>query len=722
MQVVDIAYSIAATGLPVFPCSKTKRPAIAKDAGGNGFHDATTDRIHIDQLFQRAPHAALVGVPTGEISGFDALDIDYIHGGAEWEQANLSRLPETRIHSTQSGGRHYLFRHAPGVRNSASKKTLAAGIDVRGDGGYIVAPPSAGYRVIHDAEIADWPDWLLTLVLARPVDKERSSAPTYPAEALSSKRMEGLRRSILSRVSGAGDGQKHYALRNAAISMGGILHAAGISESEAISALLGALPDGVKDWQTAKSTAEWGIREGLKRPLELADRDGYRPAREPEGAPPADDAPLPDEGDCGGAKIIEFATRAARLDWSNKLARSRSDPPAVLPTVGNAMMILANDPELVGALAYNSFTGAPLLMRAVPVGEDDPLLPGPYPRVWEGSDATLVHAYIQRRWCSRIGRETIENAMAAEAALRQFHPVRDWLAGLVWDGTPRIDTWLVTAFGAADTPFHQAVGAKVLIAAVRRIIRPGCKFDQMMVLEGPQGIGKSRALRALFGDDWFSDAIPADLTSKDAAMALLGVWGLEFAEIEHLIRTEVETIKAFLSRSVDRYRPPYGRNYVERPRQGIAIGTTNADDYLRDVTGNRRIWPIKCLKAEPEWVGEMRDQLWAEATIREAEGEPIWLDEEGTQIAAEEAASDRMSEDVWQSAIISWLTGRTQVSCADVLEHALKMPTEKMTKAADMRATAVLRTLGWLRTLARVNGKPSRIWRHPSSKEMGIDM
>jgi len=124
----------------------------------------------------------------------------------------------------------------------------------------------------------------------------------------------------------------------------------------------------------------------------------------------------------------------------------------------------------------------------------------------------------------------------------------------------------------------------------------------MIVLEGWQGIGKSKLLRVLFGSEWFADDIPADLKSRDAAMALCGVWCLEFAEIEHLIRSDVETIKAFLSRSEDHYRPIYGRAFVKRPRQCVLVGTTNADDYLRDPTGNRRIWPVLCKSADTAWI------------------------------------------------------------------------------------------------------------------------
>lgn len=413
------------------------------------------------------------------------------------------------------------------------------------------------------------------------------------------------------------------------------------------------------------------------------------------------------------SRIIDMAALrpVERAAWFTRLQRSEK---GTLPTLANAMLILANDPEMAGLLSFDAFRSEHLLTRAPPPPEDGaPELPGPYPRPWGIEDVAFVQAYFQRVHAPRFSRETIETAMLAEASIRRFHPIADWLGALVWDGVPRIDKWLCAAFDAEHNRYHRAVGAKFLIAAVRRVRQPGCKFDHMLVLEGAQGIGKSTAVRALFGDAWFSDAIPPDLTSKDAAMALLGVWCLEFAEIEHLIRAEVETIKAFLSRPVDRYRPPYGRTYVERPRQGVLIGTTNADDYLRDATGNRRIWPVRCRCADPVWLTVNREQIWAEAAAREAKGETIWLEDAEVQDEAVAAQSQRMAEDLWQFAISEWLVGRREVRMADVLNGAIGMAKDKQGKREEMRVGGILRGLGWTKALARRTGKPERLWFAP---------
>lgn len=271
------------------------------------------------------------------------------------------------------------------------------------------------------------------------------------------------------------------------------------------------------------------------------------------------------------------------------LALQRDGQQRVLPTLANALLLLALDPALEGMLAYDEFGERLLITRSPPPArEGDATVPGPYPRPWGGEDVALVQAHLQRVWSHRFSRQTVEEAMPVEAKRCRFHPVRDWLDGLPWDGTPRLDTWLRKAFGCPDDPYHAAAGAKFLIAAARRIRRPGVKFDHTPVFEGLQGLGKSTALRRLFGDDWFSDAMPDDLAGKDAAMALNGVWCLELAELQQLIRSEPATVKAFLSRQVDRYRPPYGKTYVDRPRQSVLVGTTNDEEWLSDATGNRR--------------------------------------------------------------------------------------------------------------------------------------
>jgi Bifunctional DNA primase/polymerase, N-terminal len=259
-----IALMLAALGVPVFPCRADKRPACS-----HGFKDASTDPKRIRELWALAGNAAvLVGVPTGEASGFDVLDIDPRNNGDAWENTNCARLGETRIHQTGGGGHHYLFSHAAGVRNSAGK--IAPGVDVRGESGYAIWWPA-----IHDialADIAPWPDGLLWHVLKanEPPPRPAVSSYTPPAE-ITDRRIERFIRAALDAVAAAVDGEKHYRLRNSALQIGGVAARAGLSDATASAMLIEALPR-AKNWDVARRTVAWGLAQGRLRPVVLPDR------------------------------------------------------------------------------------------------------------------------------------------------------------------------------------------------------------------------------------------------------------------------------------------------------------------------------------------------------------------------------------------------------------------------------------------------------------------
>lgn len=410
--------------------------------------------------------------------------------------------------------------------------------------------------------------------------------------------------------------------------------------------------------------------------------------------------------------VVNLSDVRARQKLDDMLAKS--DGGHVLPTVSNMLAILRHDPMVAGLVTLNQLTHETALLRAPPRPDDSAKdLPGPYPRQWTDADEALILAYIQRSWCPRANDKSLRAAMVAESAMRGFHPITTWLDTLQWDGTHRLDNWLCHTFGAPDTPYIRDVASKFLIAAVRRVRQPGCKFDYMPVLEGDQGIGKSTAIKTLFSENWFSDSISHDLASKDAAINLIGVWCLEMAEIDQLVRNDVETIKAFLSRATDKYRPPFGRSDVSRPRQGVLIGTTNASDYLRDSTGNRRFWPVPCQYANVEWIAAHRDQLWAEANARDQTDEPIWITEPDIQAAATEQQSARLYQDAWHERVANHIQWRHEATTPEILETALSVPIKDHTRALEMRVAAILKILGWRGVVARRDGKAVRFWKKP---------
>ena len=226
---------------------------------------------------------------------------------------------------------------------------------------------------------------------------------------------------------------------------------------------------------------------------------------------------------------------------------------------------------------------------------------------------------------------------------------------LRWDGMPRLDAWTMTHLGAEDTPLNRAFGSRWMISAVARIMRPGVKADHMLILEGPQGAKKSSALKVLAGEEWFTDEL-AEIGCKDAAQQMRGIWIIEIAELDAISRAEVSRIKAFLTRTTDRYRPPYERYIVTVPRQCVFAGSVNPETYLRDETGNRRFWPVRCGTIDLDALARDRDQLWAEAVKRYRDGAIWWLDEPDLIAGAKAEQDRRYQTDAWDARIDRWLT------------------------------------------------------------------
>lgn len=284
--ILERALTLAAEGLPVFPLAAKNQPMV-KEWG----KVATTDPAAIRRLFRR-PNVKLIGVPTGERAGFDVLDFDPRNGSDEWRAAHVERLPETRTHATPGlpedptdpvmPGEHWLFRHAAGVRNSAGK--IAPGIDVRGEGGYVIWWPSLGYRIIKDAEPANWPDWLLAQLI-KETDHPGGARVRTAGLDQSSRRLRGYVHKLLANVRAAAEGDKHQTLRDNALSLGGVLKEAGLDEDQAWEMLRAALPTSVVDWQNAERTARWALREGMERPITLDDRPQQNGAADADSAP-----------------------------------------------------------------------------------------------------------------------------------------------------------------------------------------------------------------------------------------------------------------------------------------------------------------------------------------------------------------------------------------------------------------------------------------------------
>jgi predicted P-loop ATPase len=289
------------------------------------------------------------------------------------------------------------------------------------------------------------------------------------------------------------------------------------------------------------------------------------------------------------------------------------------------MLILQNDPKLKG-IRYNEFSDG------MEVGNAPWRRPDGFKYWREADDAQLV-AYVDSTYGTFSARN-YDLAVTKVCDDRSYHPIRDFFSSLPeWDGKPRVDTLLMDCFGATDNPYVRAVTRKTFVGAVARIMRPGCKFDTMLVLNGFQGQKKSSLLRRLCGE-WFSDDISfAQTKDKTAAEKLQGYWIIEFSEMTGLKKADIEGLKSFISRQNDIYRAAYGKRPTPHLRQCIFIGTTNADNgFLRDPTGNRRYWPVKTVR---KYEGDPADidedyvrQFWAEALHRYAQGERLYLEDD----------------------------------------------------------------------------------------------
>ena len=262
---------------------------------------------------------------------------------------------------------------------------------------------------------------------------------------------------------------------------------------------------------------------------------------------------------------------------------------------------------------------------------------------WSDEDEAALRNYMDRRH-DITGKNLIADGLSEFLMRNAVHPVREYLSGLEWDGINRVDTLLIDYLGAADNPYTRAVSKLLCVAAVARISQPGCKFDYMPILTGRQGIGKSFFLAKLARNpSWFSDSLTQMAGSKDAYEQLRGKWIFEISELSAASRSAVETIKLFVSKQIDTYRPAYGHNLVDFPRQCVFVGTTNREDFLHDPTGNRRFLPIKVGKTKPEKnvFTELResevDQIWAEAVALYNAGGELYLKGSLAESAAEAA-------------------------------------------------------------------------------------
>lgn len=384
----------------------------------------------------------------------------------------------------------------------------------------------------------------------------------------------------------------------------------------------------------------------------------------------------------------------AILDCAGKDERPRS-------TLANAVLVLQHDPQFSPEyLWYDEFINRVLTRDGDGV------------RQWRDDDDTRVAVYMQQT----VGMVTVPVSIVADAVRyvarqRVRHCVREHVSQFTWDGVERIahafeDFWGVEPALNQPSEYVLAVSFNFFLSMMARIMAPGCQVDTMVIFEGPQGIGKSRALRTI-GGVWYMLAAES-VTSKDFFQVLAGAWLVEIGEMDSFSRAERERTKLVISTPTDRYRPSYARHARDFPRQCIFAGTTNHDDYGNDDTGLRRFLPVRCTAIDIPSLIAALSQLFAEALHHWRAGASWW-----EVPRAAEAQADRQAEDVWTSTVLEHIIGKTDVALSDVLRDALKIRDADMNRGHELRVGRILKLNGWVKKPARRLGKLGKRWFAP---------
>lgn len=358
-----------------------------------------------------------------------------------------------------------------------------------------------------------------------------------------------------------------------------------------------------------------------------------------------------------------------------------------------------------GLIGFNEFSSRPYFLKDTEYG-------GKAGRELSDKDDLALKHFLATKYRFEPSKETCFEAHTLIAHQYRFHPVKSYLEGLKWDGVPRLDSWLTEAFSASGPEdYLAAVSRKVMTAAVARIFEPGCKFDYMLVLEGNQGEGKSMSLGILASRPWFTDNL-GDIHNKDVVDQMTGKWIIEIGELAAIRGRENEAVKSFLTRQVDRVRLSYGRRSEDFPRQSIFIGSTNAQEYFTDETGNRRYWPVKVGGSNRKWLKDNRDQLWAEAMVRYELGEDLYLTPELEAIARKEQ-DKRFEVDEWETEIKALtLKNPDDVFTTTQLWRAVNITAGNghPPMAESKRIARIMHRLKFQRANRRVDGVQAKAW------------
>ena len=557
---------------------------------------------------------------------------------------------------------------------------------------YRLVPLQGGRWLDADAVIEE--QRALEVPPPAPPRRERAASPTedgaarYVRKALDGA-LDDLRR--------APKGTRHNTIRAKAYHLGGLLHLGVLSADEIERELVGeAQRCGWDNLDKTKQTVRYQIEAGRRAPKALPElRHSQEAGGGGRGAPPAPPAEGAgsDDGAPGGG-----GEEPPAEDWQEVLIRRKGE---ITSDLANVVAYLEHDDAWRGRLRFNE------ARQRIEVADGEAW------RTWQDADDTDAAVWFQRARRLRVQPVAACVAVQSVARRQSCNPLTDYLSSLVWDGVPRLDGWLSTYAGAKDTAYTRAAGACWLRSAIARAFCPGIKADAALVLEGPQGAGKSSLFRVI-GGEYFTDDVH-DFGHKDSSAAMAGAWIVELPELSAMGRTDLETLKAACSRQVDRYRPSYGRALVEQPRRCVFGGTTNRSEYLRDETGNRRWLPVLVVAVDLEALRRDRDQLLAEALVSWRAGESVALPRSVWGEAAEEQAA-RVESDPWEDKVAETIRGEREITVVRILVAGLGLELGKVTQREQNRVARCLTRLGWERFQRRDPGG-GRTWAYRPSHQ-----
>ena len=646
--------------------------------------DASDDPDQVQTWWAKWPKAN-IGILCG--NGLYVLDVDPKNGGDE-SLERLGSLPRTFMVATPTGGRHFYFKTDLGLRNSAGK--LGRGLDTRGEGGFIVGPGSVrkmgAYKIVCDEPFAELPGRLKP----EPKPKKPAAAIELPIrEGIPDRYVAAAVNGELAKFSGAVEGERNHQLFKTTARLGEFVAAGALDEVQIVDKLIDIAESiGLEPSEIQKTIAS-GLRAGEQNPVVLTERK--LPARPAQGS-----ASVP------------------RID------KQMVQPPGHSTSIASCKAVL-EDPALralamgKGELRFNEMTLKPEF-DGIPV-----------------DDKFITDFRVQaERWIFgstkegnpkpvQFARDTAEQAISSYAADNRYHPVRDYLVGLQ-PASGAIEQ-MCDAMHIGEMALDRLLIRKWLISCVARVMEPGCKVDTVLILCGGQSKFKSTFFATLAGD-WFNDGY-MDIESKDAFMALRATWLFEWQELAAMQKSRTrETLKAFLTSRVDRFRPPYGHTVQDFPRSCVIVGTSNEDSFLSDPTGNRRFWPIKIEKEiDIETVRRLRVSVWGEAVAIYRSGEQWWLKPDEAR-DLEGVHENFVAVDPWSEDVERWInTTSTDITVASVAHDALRLEQTHVNRATEMRISSILSSLGYVRgTRKRVNGVAIRPWQVGSLDQVGSKM